>query len=138
MYQDAEERLPLLLRSGADSSPILIDIPNDPRVTRVGRLLRKTSLDEIPQFINVLRGEMSLVGPRPFARALWSHERAAGARFLVRPGLTGLWQIGGRKNSTFRDALRKDLRYIRSWSLWLDIRILLWTVPAVLRARGAR
>lgn len=138
MYQDAEERLPLLLRSGADSSPILIDIPNDPRVTRVGRLLRKTSLDEIPQFINVLRGEMSLVGPRPFARALWSHEPAAGARFLVRPGLTGLWQIGGRKNSTFRDALRKDLRYIRSWSLWLDIRILLWTVPAVLRARGAR
>jgi len=137
MRTDAERELPRLLKGGGEA-PVLIDIPDDPRVTAVGRVLRKTSLDELPQFINVLRGEMSLVGPRPFRRAIYSHHPLAEMRFLVRPGLTGPWQIGGRKNSTFEDALAKDLGYIAGWSLWLDVRILARTLPAVVRANGAR
>ena len=112
-------------------------ITDDPRVTRVGRVLRKTSLDELPQIVNVLRGEMSLVGPRPTSfeaetYALWQTERLE-----VSPGVTGLWQIRGRSDVDFDERTRLDIEYIHCRSLWLDARILLATVGAVLSRRGA-
>ena len=114
-------------------------LTKDPRVTRVGRLLRRTSLDELPQFFNVLKGEMSLVGPRPpipyevAAYQAWHRGRILEAK----PGITGLWQVNGRSRLAFDDMVRLDLRYARSWSLWLDIKILLQTPLAVLSAEGA-
>jgi lipopolysaccharide/colanic/teichoic acid biosynthesis glycosyltransferase len=114
-------------------------IKDDPRVTPVGRFLRKTSLDELPQFFNVLKGEMSLVGPRPpipyevEAYEIW-HRR----RFLeVKPGITGLWQVEGRSRVKFDEMVRLDLKYAKTWSPWLDIKILLRTPPAVLKGSGA-
>jgi lipopolysaccharide/colanic/teichoic acid biosynthesis glycosyltransferase len=111
-------------------------IPNDPRVTRVGRFLRATSLDELPQLFNVLRGDMALVGPRPTAIppsrwTLWHTQRLE-----VTPGLTGLWQIEGRAVTTFDERLRLDLQYVRNMSLLMDLRLLLLTVPAVIRRTG--
>jgi lipopolysaccharide/colanic/teichoic acid biosynthesis glycosyltransferase len=107
---------------------------NDPRITRVGRFLRKTSLDELPQFFNVLRGEMSLVGPRPpLAYECQEYEIWHRRRVLeVTPGITGLWQVTGRSRISFDDQVRLDLQYVRSWSLWLDIQILIKTPGAVL------
>jgi lipopolysaccharide/colanic/teichoic acid biosynthesis glycosyltransferase len=112
-------------------------ITNDPRITRVGRFLRKTSLDELPQIINVLKGEMSLVGPRPTSFAsstylLWHTERLD-----TIPGITGLWQIVGRAETEFDDRLRLDIAYIERQSIWFDINILARTVLAVTEARGA-
>jgi len=106
---------------------------NDPRITKIGRILRRTSLDELPQFINVLRGEMSLVGPRPpIPYECQEYEPWHRRRVLeVKPGITGLWQIGGRSRVRFDDMVRLDLQYIRSWSLWLDIQIL-WQTPRAL------
>jgi exopolysaccharide biosynthesis polyprenyl glycosylphosphotransferase len=114
-------------------------LPNDPRVTRVGRLLRRTSMDELPQFINVLNGEMSLVGPRPpipyevDAYDAWHRGRVLEAK----PGITGLWQVSGRSRVPFDEMVRMDLKYARTWSLWLDIKILLKTPGAVLNGEGA-
>lgn len=114
-------------------------IKDDPRVTPVGRWLRKTSMDELPQFINVLSGNMSLVGPRPPLPyefedySLWHRRRILEAK----PGITGAWQVGGRSRTTFDDMVRMDLRYIRNQSLWLDVKILLKTPFAVLRGNGA-
>jgi undecaprenyl-phosphate galactose phosphotransferase len=112
----------------------------DPRVTRIGRFLRRTSLDELPQLLNVLRGEMSLVGPRPVVQSeldeFYLGEAAARYR-AVRPGLTGLWQVSGRSGVAFRDRVKLDMEYVRHGSLVLDIRILCRTPWAVLRARGA-
>lgn len=111
----------------------------DPRVTRVGRILRRTSLDELPQFINVLKGDMSLVGPRPpipyevDVYKPWHRGRVLEAK----PGITGLWQVNGRSRVTFDEMVRLDLKYARTWSLWLDIKILLRTPAAVLRGDGA-
>jgi lipopolysaccharide/colanic/teichoic acid biosynthesis glycosyltransferase len=111
---------------------------NDPRITRVGRFLRRTSLDELPQFFNVLRGEMSLVGPRPPLAYecqeydIWHRRRV----FEVKPGLTGLWQVNGRSRVGFDDMVRLDLQYVREWSLWLDLKILLQT-PAALFSNDA-
>ena len=113
-------------------------LTHDPRVTRVGRILRKTSLDELPQLLNVLKGEMSLVGPRPVptyevaAYQAWHFERLAAL-----PGITGLWQVNGRGQVSFEEMIRMDIEYVRHRSLWLDLRILLLTVPAVLSGRGA-
>jgi exopolysaccharide biosynthesis polyprenyl glycosylphosphotransferase len=114
-------------------------IKNDLRVTPVGRFLRKTSLDELPQFFNVLKGEMSLVGPRPpIPYEIETYELWHRRRFLeVKPGITGLWQVDGRSRTKFDDMVRLDLRYARSWSPWLDIKILLRTPAAVLRGDGA-
>lgn len=114
-------------------------VENDPRVTSVGRFLRKYSIDELPQLYNVLRGDMSLVGPRPLLVS--ELERfplaACGRRFSVRPGMTGLWQINGRNDCRDQDRLRYDLDYVDGWTFWFDLQILLRTVPVVLRARGA-
>jgi lipopolysaccharide/colanic/teichoic acid biosynthesis glycosyltransferase len=112
-------------------------ITDDPRVTRIGRILRKTSLDELPQIINVIKGDMSLVGPRPTSfdastYALWHTERLE-----VLPGITGLWQVSGRSDLDFDDRLRLDVAYIENQSLWLDIVILIRTVTAVFSQRGA-
>jgi len=116
----------------------LFKIREDPRVTRVGRLLRRFSLDEIPQLVNVLKGEMSLVGPRPLPlrdyRLLEDWHRA---RYSVLPGMTGLWQISGRSGLTFDDLVRLDFTYLENWSIWLDITIIARTIPAVLTRRGA-
>jgi lipopolysaccharide/colanic/teichoic acid biosynthesis glycosyltransferase len=111
---------------------------NDPRVTRIGGILRKTSLDELPQFVNVLKGEMSLVGPRPVIPYEvaeyqdWHKERLA-----CLPGITGLWQVSGRCNKSFDYMIRQDLAYIHNQSLWLDFKIILLTIPTVLSTRGA-
>jgi exopolysaccharide biosynthesis polyprenyl glycosylphosphotransferase len=120
-------------------APTIYKITNDPRITPVGRFLRKTSLDELPQFWNVLRGEMSLVGPRPpvpyeFEIYQQWHRRRV---LEVQPGITGLWQVSSRSRTTFDEMVRLDLRYCNSWSLWLDIKILLATPKAVISAKGA-
>jgi exopolysaccharide biosynthesis polyprenyl glycosylphosphotransferase len=122
-----------------DNNRGVYKIQNDPRVTRVGTFLRKTSLDELPQFFNVLKGEMSLVGPRPpipyevDAYEIWHRRRI----LEVKPGITGLWQVEGRSRLKFDEMVRLDLRYARTWSPWLDIKILLRTPYAVLRGEGA-
>jgi lipopolysaccharide/colanic/teichoic acid biosynthesis glycosyltransferase len=116
----------------------LFKIRQDPRVTRVGAFLRRWSLDELPQLFNVLRGEMSLVGPRPLPQRDYDrlddwHRK----RYLVLPGMTGLWQVSGRAELDFDDLVRLDFLYLERWSIFLDLSILLKTVPAVVRARGA-
>ena len=116
----------------------LFKLDADPRVTPFGAWLRKTSLDELPQLVNIIRGDMSLVGPRPVLA--WEAElfsEQARARFQTRPGLTGLWQVSGRSELDFGRWIALDLRYIDQWSLALDLRILLKTVPVVLRGTGA-
>ncbi len=112
-------------------------ITNDPRVTRIGRFLRKTSLDELPQLFNVLKGDMSLVGPRPTSFKPETYERWHTERLDVTPGLTGLWQIIGRGSSEFDDRVRMDVAYIERRCLWLDIHILVRTVLAVFQQKGA-
>ncbi len=137
MVEDAA-RGQAALESANEASGALFKIRNDPRVTPVGRVLRRFSIDEIPNLINVLRGEMSLVGPRPLPvrdhnRLEQWHRR----RSNVLPGMTGLWQIAGRSNLSFDDLVRLDFYYLENWSLWLDITILVKTLPAVIARRGA-
>jgi exopolysaccharide biosynthesis polyprenyl glycosylphosphotransferase len=137
MYVDAAARQAALEAENEASGP-LFKIKDDPRVTRVGRVLRRYSLDELPQVLNVLRGEMSLVGPRPlplrdFVQLDDWHRR----RYRVLPGMTGLWQVSGRIELTFDDLVRLDFYYLENWSIWLDISILAKTLPAVLARRGA-
>ena len=135
MVRNAEE-----LKAGLAHLNVLpppdFKIPKDPRITRVGMILRQTSLDELPQLFNVLRGDMSLVGPRPTSfepttYSLW-HTR----RLEVTPGITGLWQLKGRNLTTFDERLRLDIEYIEHQSFWFDLKILLQTVPAVFRRSG--
>ena len=107
-------------------------------MTRVGKVLRRYSIDELPQIFNVLRGEMSLVGPRPpLPEEAEHYDEWHMQRLLVRPGLTGLWQVNGRSNLAFDEMVRLDLYYAENWTPWLDVKILLRTVPAVLTGRGA-
>ena len=112
-------------------------ITNDPRITRVGRFLRKTSMDELPQLLNVLKGEMSLVGPRPTSFGSETYKLWQTERLDVTPGLTGLWQIIGRAQLEFDDRLRLDIAYIERASIWFDLNILIYTVTAVIKQRGA-
>jgi lipopolysaccharide/colanic/teichoic acid biosynthesis glycosyltransferase len=137
MVAGAERLRPLLIGESRDAD--WLDLERDPRITRLGRLLRRTSLDELPQLLNVLLGHMSLVGPRP----LPLEEQAripewAAARADVRPGITGLWQVRGRAGVGFTEMLRLDCKYVREATLWGDLRILARTVPAVLAAKGAK
>jgi exopolysaccharide biosynthesis polyprenyl glycosylphosphotransferase len=137
MHVDAPEQQ-AELESANEAAGALFKIRDDPRITRVGRFLRRFSLDEIPNMVNVLRGEMSLVGPRPLPTRdyglleEWHHKR-----YLVLPGMTGLWQISGRSNLSFDDLVRLDFFYLDNWSIWLDISILARTIPAVISQRGA-
>ena len=116
----------------------LFKIREDPRVTRVGRFLRRWSLDELPQLFNVIRGQMSLVGPRPLPQRDYDrlddwHRK----RYLVLPGMTGLWQVSGRSELDFDELVRLDFLYLERWSVFLDLTIMLKTIPAVFRTRGA-
>jgi lipopolysaccharide/colanic/teichoic acid biosynthesis glycosyltransferase len=138
MHADAEAERDRLLDANEMGGPVF-KMTDDPRVTRIGRFLRRTSLDELPQLVNVVLGHMSLVGPRPLPlvetrRLTGVHRR----RLSVKPGITGLWQVSGRNDLTFEEWMALDLQYIDHWSLGLDLAILLRTVPALLTARGAR
>lgn len=135
----ADAELADLLRAqGTDGTP-LFKVENDPRITRFGSFIRKYSLDELPQLINVIKGEMSLVGPRPQrAEEVALYDNAAGRRLLVKPGITGLWQVSGRSDLSWEDTIRLDLYYAENWSLLDDFVIMLWTVKTVLQSRGAR
>jgi len=138
MVQNSEALLKDLESKNEADGPIF-KIANDPRITRVGKLLRKTSLDELPQLFNVIRGHMSLVGPRPMSlRDVKLFDKGIQRkRFSVKPGLTCIWQISGRSNLTFDQWLELDLKYIDNWSISLDIKILLKTIPTVLKGSGA-
>ena len=137
MYTDAEERL-AGLRSQNEATGPVFKMKRDPRVTRVGRLLRKLSIDELPQFLQVLVGQMSLVGPRPpIPSEAGFYETRQRRRLSMRPGLTCLWQVQGRSEVQFEEWVSLDLEYIDRWSLYLDARILLRTLPAVVGGRGA-
>ena len=136
MHQDAEERKSELLEYNDMSGPIF-KMKNDPRVTRVGKWLRKYSFDELPQLINVLKGDMSLVGPRPpVPSEVERYERWQRRRLSVKPGITCRWQVSGRNNIDFEEWMKLDLKYIDSWSLRQDIGLLLKTIPAVIRGSG--
>jgi len=143
MVTDADARLAKLLAedpAAAAEWAARRKLPRDPRITRIGAFLRRTSLDELPQLLNVLRGQMSLVGPRPVVREELDRHygpAAASAYAQTRPGITGLWQISGRSDTTYAERVTLDTRYVREWSLGLDIKILLKTIPAVLMRRGA-
>lgn len=137
MVVDAEARLAALSASNEAAGP-LFKMTRDPRITRVGAVLRRYSLDELPQLLNVLGGSMSLVGPRPPLPAeVATYEDVARRRLLVRPGMTGLWQVSGRSNLSWEESVRLDLRYVENWSMALDLTILWKTIGAVLRSRGA-
>ncbi len=137
MSVDAERRLGGLRDLNA-SDGVLFKLPQDPRVTRVGRILRRYSIDELPQLVNVVRGQMALVGPRPpLPTEAIRYEADVERRFAVKPGVTGLWQVSGRSDLTWEDSVRLDLRYVDNWSLVLDLKILARTARAVLRHSGA-
>jgi exopolysaccharide biosynthesis polyprenyl glycosylphosphotransferase len=139
MRRDADEMKQQLAHLNTSGDSRLFKIPDDPRVTTLGKFLRKWSIDELPQLFNVLRGEMSLVGPRPFFEEdLKTYRDHHFARLGAKPGITGLWQVKGRSSVVdFEEVVRLDREYIREWSVWMDLRILLQTLPAVLRGRGA-
>ena len=136
--QGAEQQRDELLDRNEMSGPVF-KIADDPRITRLGRLLRRSSLDELPQLFNVLAGSMSLVGPRPLPFDEQQQIRGWHRRRLsMKPGITGLWQVSGRSEVDFEEWILLDLRYIDEWTFWLDMRLLLRTLPAVLLRRGAR
>lgn len=138
MHADAEARKAQLADANEMEGGVLFKIKEDPRVTRVGRILRKTSIDELPQLWNVLNGDMSLVGPRPPVPAEYEqysdHEKK---RLQVKPGITCFWQVSGRSDLPFPEQVRLDLHYAEVRSLWVDLKILVRTIPAVIFARGA-
>jgi exopolysaccharide biosynthesis polyprenyl glycosylphosphotransferase len=137
MFMDADQKQMLLLSRNEADGPVF-KIADDPRITKVGRFLRKTSIDEFPQLINILRGEMSIVGPRPpLLREMVQYTPEQMHRLDVKPGLTCYWQISGRSDLSFEKWMELDFQYIRERSLWTDFKIILKTFPAVLSERGA-
>jgi len=137
MYVDAEERLAELGEQN-ESDGLLFKMKDDPRVTPVGRFIRRYSIDEFPQFLDVIRGRMSLVGPRPpLPTEVARYPLDVRRRLIVKPGITGLWQVSGRSNLSWDDSVRLDLLYVENWSLALDITIMMKTVLAVMRRDGA-
>ena len=139
MVLDAEARLAELEQLERDrGNVVLFKMSDDPRITKVGKVLRRYSLDELPQLWNVLRGDMSLVGPRPaLPREVEGYDTDAHRRLAVRPGITGLWQVSGRSDLSWDDTVRLDLFYVDNWSFMQDLLILVRTVRAVLASRGA-
>ena len=139
MVVDAEARRAELERLARDrGNDVLFKMSDDPRITRVGKVLRRYSLDELPQLWNVLRGDMSLVGPRPaLPQEVSGYDGDARRRLAVRPGITGLWQVSGRSDLSWEDTVRLDLFYVDNWSLAQDLLILVRTARAVLASRGA-
>jgi exopolysaccharide biosynthesis polyprenyl glycosylphosphotransferase len=138
MVVGAEQRVSELIDLNENADGLLFKVKRDPRVTRVGRFLRRYSIDELPQLINVVRGDMSLVGPRPpLPGEVARYELHVHRRLMVRPGLTGLWQVSGRSALTWDESVRLDLRYVENWSLALDLMILWKTVFAVAKGSGA-
>ncbi|GBR35692.1 sugar transferase [Neoasaia chiangmaiensis NBRC 101099] len=142
MAKNSDEVLNHLLETNAEAAAEWEEtqkLHNDPRITRIGHMLRKTSLDELPQLLNVIRGEMSLVGPRPIVQAEVHHY---GDNFeyyqAIRPGITGLWQVSGRSDTGYAERVQLDRWYVRNWTLWHDVAILAKTLPAVFLRRGAR
>jgi lipopolysaccharide/colanic/teichoic acid biosynthesis glycosyltransferase len=136
MTVDAEQRRADLVAQSSD--PDWLKLDHDPRITRIGRWLRRLSLDELPQLWNVVRGEMSLVGPRPLIPAEDEHVQAwARGRLDLTPGITGYWQVLGRTRIPFEEMVKLDYLYVMNWSLWQDIRLMLRTLPVVIGGRGA-
>lgn len=141
MVKDADACMASYLRENPAASKEWLEAQKlkcDPRVTPLGWFLRKSSLDELPQLLNMLRGDMTLVGPRPITTAEFKRYGSSSRYYLkVRPGLTGLWQVSGRSNTSYRYRVVLDRAYVTSWSMWLDLKILLKTVPAVFRLRDS-
>lgn len=137
MYIDAEDRLQELMHLNEQSGPAF-KIKDDPRITKIGKFIRKTSLDELPQLFNVLKGEMSLVGPRPaIPREVEQYTDYQKQRLFVKPGLTCIWQVSGRNNIGFDEWVELDIEYIKTRNLWLDIKLILLTIPAMLGDENA-
>jgi exopolysaccharide biosynthesis polyprenyl glycosylphosphotransferase len=137
MHLDAERRVEAM-RAHNEHAGVLFKIRKDPRVTRSGRLLRRWSMDELPQLVNVLLGHMSLVGPRPpLPGEVEQYPEDMRRRLVVKPGMTGLWQVSGRSDLSWEESIRLDLRYVENWSLTVDLVILLRTAMAVMRGAGA-
>jgi lipopolysaccharide/colanic/teichoic acid biosynthesis glycosyltransferase len=137
MVKDAES-LKAQIAALNERDTILFKVSMDPRVTRIGGFLRKHSLDELPQLLNVLRGEMSMVGPRPpLASEVEMYQPEHFVRLSVLPGITGLWQIESRRNPSFANYIALDRRYVENWSLWLDLKILVRTAAVVFRGTGS-
>ena len=137
MVQDADKQLASLLAAN-ESDGLLFKIRNDPRITPVGRFLRRFSIDELPQFFNVLRRDMSVVGPRPpLRREVEAYDVEVLRRLLVKPGITGLWQVNGRSDLPWNEAVRLDLSYVENWSMVGDLMIIAKTLKAVLQRNGA-
>jgi len=138
MYIDAEQRKQELMAQNESADGVIFKMKNDPRITPIGRIIRKTSMDELPQFLNVLFGDMSLVGPRPpVPSEVKEYSIEARKRLNVKPGLTCLWQVSGRSDIPFKEQVKLDKEYISSRSLKSDFLILLKTIPAILSGRGA-
>jgi lipopolysaccharide/colanic/teichoic acid biosynthesis glycosyltransferase len=138
MYRDAEQRKEALAAQNESGDGVIFKMKNDPRVTRVGRFIRRFSIDEAPQVLNVLVGDLAVVGPRPpVPKEVAQYTLADRKRLHVKPGLTCLWQIQGRSDIPFKQQVRLDLQYIQSQSIWKDIGIIFKTVPAVLLGKGA-
>lgn len=132
MYVDAEERLQELMHLNEQTGPAF-KMKDDPRITKIGKFIRKTSLDELPQLFNILKGDMSIVGPRPaIPREVRLYNDYQMQRLLVKPGLTCIWQVSGRNNIGFDNWVELDIEYIKTRNLWLDIKLILKTIPALL------
>jgi lipopolysaccharide/colanic/teichoic acid biosynthesis glycosyltransferase len=137
MYVGADARLAGLIGDGGGNA-LFFKLKKDPRVTPVGRWLRKFSIDELPQFFNVVKGEMSVVGPRPQVLGeVEAYDDLMGTRLFVRPGMTGLWQVSGRSNLSAEDSIRLDVSYVENWSMAMDLAIILRTARVVLTGHGA-